>query len=81
MADSADNIQKYREILELDPRSRVFALLAEELCAAGRWEEAAEVCKKGLLFHPDNLRARVLLGWALMEMGETGESDRVFPKR
>ncbi len=78
MADSADSIQKYREILELDPGSRVFALLAEELCGAGRWEEAAEICKKSLPFHPDNLRARMLLGWALMEMGETGESHQVL---
>ncbi len=78
MADSADNIQTYRQMLKLDRRSRVFALLAEELCAAGQWEEAAEVCKKGLLFHPDHLRSRVLLGWALMEMGEAGQSERIL---
>ena len=78
MADSADNIQTYRQMLKLDRRSRVFALLAEQLCAAGKWEEAAEVCKKGLLFHPDHLRARVLLGWALMEMGDAGQSERIL---
>ena len=78
MADSADNIQTYRQMLKLDRRSRVFALLAEELCAAGQWEEAAEVCKKGLLFYPDHLRSRVLLGWALMEMGEADQSERIL---
>ena len=80
MADSADNIQTYRQLLKLDSRSRVFARLAEELCAAGEWEQAAEVCKKGLLFHPDHLRSRVLLAWALMEMGEAGQSERILLK-
>jgi len=78
MADSADNMQTYRQMLKLDRRSRVFAPLAEQLCAAGEWKEAAEVCKKGLLFHPDNLRSRVLLGWALMEMGEVSQSERIL---
>jgi hypothetical protein len=78
MTGSADVIQIYREMLKLDRSSRVFALLAEGLCAAGEWEEAAEVCKKGLLFHPDHLRSRVLLGWALIEMGEADESKQIL---
>ena len=78
MADSADNIQTYMQMLKLDSRSRVFALLAEELCATGQWEEAAEVCKKGLLFYPDHLRSRVLLGWALMETGDASQSQRIL---
>ncbi len=78
MADSADNIRTYRQMLKLDHSSRVFALLAEELCAAGLWAQAAEVCKQGLLFHPDHLRARVLLGCALMEMGEADQSERIL---
>lgn len=78
MASSTDSIQLYRQMLKLDPDSRVFALLAEELCSAGRWEEAADVCRKGLQSHPDHLRSRVLLGWALMEMGEADESGAVL---
>jgi len=78
MADSADKIHTYRQMLKLDRRSRVFALLAEELCAAGQYEEAAEVCKKGLLFHPNHLRSRVLLGCALMEMGEADQSEGIL---
>jgi len=80
MTDSADTIQVYREMLKLDPRSRVFALLAEELCAAGQWEEAAAVCKKGLYFHPDHLRSRVLLGWAHIEMGDAEKSELILLK-
>lgn len=78
MADSADNILTYRQMLKVDRRSRVFTLLAEELCAAGEWEEAARVCKQGLLFHPDHLRSRVLLGWALMEMGKSEQAERIL---
>ncbi|MGC8493214.1 MAG: tetratricopeptide repeat protein [Syntrophobacteraceae bacterium] len=78
MADSADSIKKYKEILELDPSSRVFARLAEELGAAGEWEEAAEVCRKGLLLHPEHLVARMLFGRALLEIGDVEESERVL---
>jgi hypothetical protein len=78
MTGSADSIQTYREMLKLDPRSRVFALLAEELCVACEWELVVEVCRQGLLYHPDHLRSRVLLGWALMEMGEAEQSERIL---
>jgi hypothetical protein len=56
----------------------VFAFLAEELCAAGQWKEAADVCKKGLLFHPDHMRSRVLYAQALKELGETDRSKRIL---
>ncbi len=78
MAGSADLIRTYRELLELDPRSLIFVMLAEELCTEGMWEEAVSVCKQGLVYHPDNLRARVLHGWALMELGEATESETVL---
>lgn len=78
MPDSADAMQMYREMLKLDPRSPVFVLLAEELSAAGKWEETAEVCRKGLQYHPDHLRARTLLGSALMELGDVEESEKVL---
>jgi len=78
VADSADNIKTYRQMLKEDRRSRVFASLAELLCADGQWEEAAEVCRKGLIFHPDHLGSRVLLGRALMEMGDVHESERIL---
>jgi tetratricopeptide (TPR) repeat protein len=78
MAGSADKLNIYKEMLKLDPKSRVFSLLAEELCNAGKWEEAAAVCRKGLRFHPDHYRSRVLLGWALMELGEVDEAGRIL---
>ncbi len=79
MTGSAESsIQTYREMLKLDPRSRVFTLLAEELCAGGDWEQVAQVCKEGLVYHPDLLRPRVLLGWALMEMGQADQSEEIL---
>jgi hypothetical protein len=78
MAESTDKRHIYRDMMKLDPKSRVYTLLAEELCQTGEWEEAAEVCRKGLRFHPDHFRSRVLLGWALMELGEVDESGRIL---
>lgn len=78
MAGSTDRVSIYREMLKFDPGSRIFVPLAEELCAAGRWEEAAKVCEEGLRHRPDSLRGRALLGSALMEMGEAEESERVL---
>lgn len=78
MADSTESIKRYREILELDPGSRVFAMLAEQLSVSGEWKEAAEVLRKGLAFHPDHLGARMLLGRALMEIGDPEESERIL---
>ncbi len=75
MADSSEKVHTYRQMLELDPASRVFEFLAEELCAAGRWEEVASVCRQGLKYHPDHLRPRVLLSLALVELGEMAEAE------
>ncbi len=79
MTGSAESrIETYREMLKLDPRSLVFTLLAEELCATGEWEQVAQICKEGLVYHPGHLRSRTLLGWALMEMGEADQSEGIL---
>jgi thioredoxin-like negative regulator of GroEL len=78
VSEAAGNKVLYREMLKIDPASSVFASFAEELCAAGEWEEAAQVCAKGLEHHPSHLRARVLLGWALWETGRAAEAEEVL---
>ncbi len=78
MTASVSNILVYREMLKIDPRSPVFCLLAEELSSVGEWKETEEVCRKGLQYHPDHFRGRVLLGWALKELGQSEESEKIL---
>ena len=73
-----DIVKQYEELLKLDPGSIAFAPLAEELCYRGFWEGAVKVCRQGLTHHPQHLRGRVLLGWALKELGESDEAEKVL---
>jgi hypothetical protein len=72
-----DMVGLYRMMLDIDPSSRAFVLLAEELYSRSMWKEAADVCRKGLVYHPHHMRAKTLLGCALWGLGETDEADLV----
>ncbi len=39
---------------------------------------AVRVCREGLTFYPRDLRGRVLLGWALKELAECGEAEKIL---
>ena len=54
-------IEWYREVLELEPGSRVFFPLAKLLAADGQTVEAVSTLHQGLLRHPDHIEARLLL--------------------
>lgn len=54
-------IEWYREVLELEPGSRVFFPLAKLLAADGQIIEAVNTLHQGLLRHPDHVEARLLL--------------------
>ncbi len=73
-----DRLDWYREVLREDPRSRLFVVLGEELCESGFWDQAIEVCRQGLAYHPDSLRGQVLLGRALLESGRSAEAHAVL---
>ncbi len=73
-----DVMTHYEKLLELDPRSEGFVGFAEELCSQKSWAEAARICRQGLTFHPLHIRGRVLLGWALKELGESDEAEKVL---
>jgi predicted Zn-dependent protease len=73
-----DIVKQYEELLKLDPGSIAFSPLAEELCYRGFWEGAVKVCRQGLTHHPQHLRGQVLLGWALKELGESEEAEKVL---
>lgn len=54
-------IEWYKEVLELEPGSRVFFPLAKLLAADGQTSEAVSALRQGLLRHPDHVEARLLL--------------------
>lgn len=54
-------IEWYKEVLELEPGSRVFFPLAKLLAADGQTAEAVHALRQGLLRHPDHVEARLLL--------------------
>jgi tetratricopeptide (TPR) repeat protein len=64
----------YRQVLDRDPISPLFVELAERLYRLHQWEEAVEVCRRGLVLHPLHLRARVLLGLSLWRLGKIDEA-------
>ncbi|MBF0481619.1 MAG: tetratricopeptide repeat protein [Desulfovibrionaceae bacterium] len=57
----SSKIDWYREVLALEPGSRVFFALAQLLRDAGRADEAVAALRGGLVFHPDHLEAKFLL--------------------
>lgn len=67
-------IGKYRAILDKDPRSRVFAPLAEAYRKAGLLDDAIDTAREGLSHHPSYLSGRVALARALFERNEPGEA-------
>lgn len=69
MAESA-RIEELQRRVRVDPASIAFAALAEEFRRVGRFEEAIEICRAGLLRHPVYLSARVTLGRALIAAGD-----------
>jgi tetratricopeptide (TPR) repeat protein len=63
-------IDWYREVLALEPGSRVFFPLAQLLRAGGRDQEAVAALRGGLAFHPDHLEAKFLLAELLDAPGQ-----------
>jgi tetratricopeptide (TPR) repeat protein len=68
-------IEELKRRVQQDPASIAFAALADEYRRAGRFTDAVETCRAGLLRHPAYLSARVTLGRALLELGEFDEAE------
>ncbi len=64
-------IDDLRKRIERDPQSRLFAQLAEELRKDGDLAEAIQVAREGLKSHSNYPSARLTLGRALMDTGDT----------
>ncbi|MDR1685460.1 MAG: tetratricopeptide repeat-containing protein [Desulfovibrio sp.] len=66
-------IEWYKEVLELEPGSKVFFPLAKLLAADKQGDEAAAVLRQGVLRHPDHVEARLLLVELLYRRGDDEE--------
>ncbi len=71
-------IDLYREVLAIEPNSKVFFPLAKELAGLDHPEEAVDVLKKGVAFHPDHLEAKFLLVELLTRLERSGEAEEAF---
>ena len=74
-----EKIELYREMLQQDPRSRAFFLLAEAFQEAGLCKEAVAVLREGLQWHPDFLEARMLLVQILFATGDESAISEAAP--
>lgn len=61
-------IEKYQKIFEQDPQSKVFAPLGEAYRKMGLLDEALQVLKKGVRFHPHFASGRVALAKVQIEL-------------
>ncbi len=71
-------IAKYSQQLEKDPRSRVFAPLAEIYRKVGMDKEALALLKRGLQYHPEFSAAIIIYGQLLLESGEVEEAHSIL---
>ena len=66
-------IEWYKEVLELEPHSKLFFPLARLYVAEERYDEALETLTVGLKQHPEFLEARLLLLEVLNSLGKAGD--------
>ncbi|MEI6092900.1 MAG: tetratricopeptide repeat protein [bacterium] len=62
-------LEKYLKEYQENPRSRVFAPLAEAYRKSGLIDEAIEICKEGLEYHPNFLSGMVALARCYFDKG------------
>jgi len=73
-------IEKYITTLAKDPKSKVFAPLAEAYRKAGALDEAVQLCVEGLKRNPNYLSGMVALGRSYYEKGMKPEAREQFEK-
>ena len=75
-----DELELYQQMMSKDPSSQVFVYLAEALLEHEMYKEAIETCANGLRLRPHDLRARVILGVALLRTGELDRAESELHK-
>ena len=71
-------VEKYYERWKKDPKSRVFAQLADAYRKSGLLDEAIDVCLEGLKVHPSYGSAMMVLARAYQEKGMDEEAKKEF---
>ncbi|MCX8093859.1 MAG: tetratricopeptide repeat protein [Candidatus Goldbacteria bacterium] len=73
-------IEELKKKLSQNPDSLIFVPLADAYRKAGLYDEAIEVCKKGLEKHPTYTSARVVLGRVYIEKNKFDEAIQELKK-
>jgi tetratricopeptide (TPR) repeat protein len=71
-------IEFYREVLAIEPSSRVFFPLAKALGEQGNLREAVTVLRSGMGHNPDHLEAKFLLMELYVGLGQDEQAAAVF---
>ncbi len=75
---SRSRIANYQKILANNPRSFIFAQLAEEHLKLGELDQAIEICQKGLQYNPDFSDGLYVLGVALFKKDLKDNAIKLF---
>ena len=72
-----NKISWYKEVLELEPHSKVFFPLAKLLKNNGQLQEALATLRDGLSVHPEHAEAKLLLAEVLFELGHEDDLNEL----
>src|SRR6185437_2914404 len=73
-------VERYQQLYEADPKSRIFAPLAEAYRKMGLLKEAREVAEAGVGHNPQFAGGRVALGRIFCDLGLIKEATRELKK-
>jgi tetratricopeptide (TPR) repeat protein len=71
-------IEKLERKWKENPKGTVFAPYAEALRKHGQLDQARDVLKQGLQFHPDYVPGNIVLGRCCLDLGEDGAAEAAF---
>lgn len=73
-----ETLEEYQKILNSDPKSKVFAPLADGYRERGMLEEALKVCEQGLKYNPNYASGHLAMGRILQAQSRFHEALKYF---